>query len=462
MRIMQVVRCRRVRVAAVFVCTMMAAATAARAEVTLAEAKGFRFFTDGRINTFASVGFGDDFPPSTPNPGGPSHAVIGNSSRNAHGQITDQADADNKYFAIRGRNGFLATVLGLGMRSKLGESTNIKGYLSLWGHAETYNRDRSSSPAQLTYDVREGYVAFDGPWGALTAGRQLGLFGRMSTDIDFNYGHNYGLGYPCGDRQGPTCGHIGTGVMFPGFGAGFQYSTPSLGGLQLHVGLYDPVRLLGAWDRASLPRPEAAISFEQKFANKGLLKFQVEGLWQEISRLEALSTTPPTSVVHRKSVWGVAGGGRFELGPVRLGAAAFHGKGLGQFYALQNSPAVFNSATLDVRTFTGVYGQGALVFGPLQVSAGAGRVIVGQLAEDKVDLNTSNAKGQYGLSFATYYRISEGFVLGLDYFRFSADWYGAPRSTTDPSTMQPLLQPGFLAGEQQVVSYINAGATFQW
>jgi hypothetical protein len=431
---------------------------AARAEVTLAEKDGFQLFTEGRINTFASLGFGDEFPLASPNPdGGPPHSLVGETALGAAGQNTDQDNAANKYLAVRGRNGFMGTVLGLGMRKKLTATTTAKGFVALWGHAESYNRDRATL---ADIDVREGYVAFDGPWGTLTAGRALGLFGRISTEIDFNYGHNYGLGYPCGDAQGPTCGHIGTGVMFPGFAAGFQYSSPSFGGLQVHAGIYDPVRLLGAWNRAAVARPEAALSFQQKFGGSGLVKVQAEGMWQPISRLE----TAPSGqqIQHDDKVWGGAVGARFELGPVRLGAAGFHGKGLGQYYALQNAPSVFSPLTYEVRNFTGLYGQAALVFGAVQVSAGAGRVSISQLAADKVDATISNAKSQTGISAAVYYSVSDSLVLGLDYFRFQADWYGAPRSTTDAVSGMTTILPGYITPERQVVNYLNAGATFHW
>jgi hypothetical protein len=455
-----VVRLSRAWIAATLAGSVLFNTGVARAEVTLAEANGFQFFTDGRVNTFASFGFGDEFPTASPNTdGGPPHGVVGETALYAQGQNSDQDDSKGKYFAIRGRNGFLATVLALGMRRKVTDTTTVKGYISLWGHAESFNRDRTNFS---DFDVREGYMAFNGPWGDLTAGRTLGLFGRMSTDIDFNYGHNFGLGYPCGDAQGPTCGHIGTGVMFPGFAAGFQYSTPSLGGLKLHAGLYDPVRLLGAWNRAAIARPEAAVSFEQKFATSGMFKVQAEGMVQPLSRLESKDINGvPTKSLRSENVWGVAGGARFEYGPVRLGAAAFRGKGLGQYYALQNSPVVFSPANYDIRSFTGIYAQGALVFGKVQVSAGAGRVSVDLLPTDKLDATLSNAKSQTGISAAVYYAINEYLVLGLDYFRFQADWYGAPRSGVDAMGATTILG-GYLKPERQVVNYINAGATFHW
>jgi hypothetical protein len=459
-RILHVVRLSRAWFAATLAGSVLLCAGETRAEVTLAEAKGFKFFTDGRVNTFASLGFGDEFPTATPNPdGGPPHSPVGETALYAQGQNSDQDDAKGKYFAVRGRNGFLGTVLALGMRKNVTDTTTVKGYVALWGHAETFNRDRTNFS---DFDVREGYMAFEGPWGNLTAGRALGLFGRMSTDIDFNYGHNFGLGYPCGDAQGPTCGHIGTGVMFPGFAAGFQYSTPSLAGLKLHAGLYDPVRLLGAWNRAAIARPEAALSFETKFSNNGMVKVQAEGMIQPLSRLEQKDVNGvSTKTLRSENVWGVAGGGRFEYGPVRFGASAFRGKGLGQYYALQNSPVVFSPASYNIRSFTGLYAQGALVFGAVQVSAGAGRVSVDLLPDDKKDATLSNAKSQTGISAAVYYSISDSLVLGLDYFRFQADWHGAPRSGVDAMGATVIL-PGFLKPERQVVSYINAGATFHW
>lgn len=430
---------------------------AASAEVTIADADGWSFFTDGRVNAYLSFGFGDEFPKATPNTdGGPPHEVVSETVKGAAGQDTDQDNASNKYFAMRVRNGFLATILGFGVKRNITPTTTVKGYVALWGHAEAMRRN----PEVLNkFDVRQGYMEFDGPWGNLLAGRSTGLFGRTSTDINFLYGHNWGLGYPCGDNQGPTCGHIGTGVMFPGFQAGFVYTTPSLGGLKASVGIYDPVRLLGAWPVVPMVRPEGQITFEQKLGDTSMFKLGVEGLYQGVGRLAA--DAAGNNVDLKETVWGVAGGGRIEAGPVRFGAAAFHGKGLGQFYALQNSPVVVDPNTYEIRTFTGIYGQGALVLDKWQFSLGAGRVQVAQLESDKVDLGASKLKAHTGFSLGAYYSIYKNLVLGADYFYFQADWWGAPRSGMDAmGATVPIA--GYLPGEKQVLNYINVGATFHW
>lgn len=443
----------------------------ARAEVDVAEVGGWTFFTDGRINAFVSQGFGNDFPQPNPNPHtvtdstgavvpGPDHDV---NPGNGFTSAFYEKGRNDSYLGTRVRNGFVGGILGFGMKSHISSTTTAKGYVALWGQTQTVGRDRTNdystsvgtfSPL-MGFDVREGYVQFDGDWGTFTAGRMLGIFGRISTEIDFNYGHNYGVGYPCSDvGDSPACGQIGTGVMFPGFGAGFMYSTPSFGGLKLHAGFYDPVRILGGWNRAPIVRPEGSVTYENHFSSNAMFKLAVEGLVQQLAREGADITD---------TVWGVAGGGRLEVGVLRFGASVFRGKGLGQFYALQNSAASFsqNSPNLDLRSFTGLYAQAALVFGPLQISAGAGRVTIDQLEVDKTDYQLSNAKDQIGVSLGVYYSLTDYFALGLDYFRFQADWYGAPYFTTG-TVSNPGPTAGFLPAENQVVNFINAGATFHW
>jgi hypothetical protein len=437
----------------------------AAAEVTLVEKDGWTFSADGRINGFASIGWGDDFPEPTPNPAGvdqPQHTVLGGA-----GQQTRQANSDNRYFAARFRNGFVGNVLGFSLKRNVTDTTTVKGYIGLWSVIESYRRARR---ATADIEVREGFMNFDGPWGSLIAGRTLGFFGRISTEINFLYGHNYGLGYPCGDERGPTCGHIGTGVMFPGFSPGFLYSTPSLAGLKLHAGLYDPVRLLGAWNRATLPRPEGGLTFEQKLSDTMMFKLGVEGVFQQVSKVEVTDADgagpePLVRKLEKTSVWGAAAGGRFEAGPFRIGLAAFRGKGLGFYYALQNSPAVFDTTTQELRSFTGLYGQTALALGDFHVAVGAGRVTADQLQIDVENPLISTVKAQTGLSAGVFYRISDSLVLGLDYFRFMTNWWGAANSIYGTDAMgNPAVvrQPGVMTPEKQTVSYVNVGATFQW
>jgi hypothetical protein len=187
-----------------------------------------------------------------------------------------------------------------------------------------------------------------------------------------------------------------------------------------------------------------------------LFKLQVEGMYQYMAQIDSTRTD---------RVWGVAGGARFEIGPVRLGAAVFQGKGLGSFIALQNATSTFNGGTRELRYFTGMYAQSAVVFWREQVSAGIGRVIDHQLDSDKINAGVSNLKSHTGISAAFYHRATDNLVLGLDFFLFRADWWGAPNSVNVPDANgNPVatILPGYLTPEKQTVYFVNVGATFHW
>jgi hypothetical protein len=426
----------------------------ALAETTLIEKDGWRFSFDGRVNAFLSVGQGDDFPSPTPNPAAPdmTHEVMGAIKPPGVPDVgwvsSELSDANGKYFAMRVRSGMVGNVLGFGLARDMTPTTSVKAYVSIWSTIETLGRDKW---APVIPEAREGYFNVTGPWGSATVGRTFGWFGRMSTEIDYLYGHPYGVGLPCTDELGPACGHIGTGVAFPGYSAGFSYSTPSFGGLQLNVGVYDPIVFAPEWKRAPLLRPEGALTFQTNLGGAGLLKVGAEGLYQPLGRIGESKDAIPVKIDEKTSVWGAAGGVRLELGPARLGAAFFRGRGIGMTYALQKTSVSLSPATNELRTFTGVYGQASLVFGKLQVSAGGGVAAADQLSSDRVNTNLSVIHQQIGVSAALYYSLTDSVVLGLDYFRFMARWYGAPRADFT-----------LLPGEKQDLNFINAGLTYHW
>jgi hypothetical protein len=460
--------CLGLGLAGAMLCTRPAAA-----EVTLVEKDGWRFTFDGRVNAFLSVGKGDDFPKATPGSAVQDHDVMGSKNRVTRSpeigwKSSGQEDQNGKYFAARIRSGMVGNVLGFGLVKELTPNVSVRGYISIWSTVESPGRDKWTAVIPVT---REGYFDVTGPWGSTRVGRTFGWFGRMSTEIDMLYGHGYGVGLPCSDELGPACGHVGTGVIFPGYSAGFSYSTPSLGGLQVHAGIYDPI-VLGVpqpeWKRAPILRPEGSVTFETKLGAAGLLKIGAEGMFQPLSRVKlndvvaADGTTTTVKTDESTSVWGASGGARVEVGPVRLGAAVFRGRGVGITYALQSTTATLSTETGELRTFTGFYGQGAIVLGKVHVAVGAGAASAKQLASDRMNTDLSVIKSQTGVSAALYFHASDSVVLGLDYFRFMARWYGAPKSVVGPDGTAVLADGTLMAGEKQDLNFVNAGVTYHW
>ncbi len=427
----------------------------AHAEVELADKDGWTFTFDGRVDAFLSGGFGDDLPAPTAMG---THKVMGQDSAATNG-VPDagwpvnfgQANADRKFTNIRVRSGMYPNILGFGIVRKVSDTTTVRGYVSIWSTVESLGEDKW---APVTAEAREGYLTATGSWGMVKVGRMLGWLGRTSYEIDTLYGHGFGVGLPCTDSLGPACGHIGTGVLNPGYSAGISYATPNLGGLRLHAGVYDPIVFAGTWTQAPIVRPEGALTFDLPIGATGRIKFGVEGLYQPLARLDVDAGGNP--VKRTTAVWGASGGLRVEAGPVRLGVSGFRGKGLGMYYVLQKSQTT-EDAVHELRTFTGFYGQGALVFGRLQVMGGFGMSLLEQTPNDKLDGTVSVLRYQRGISGGLWYHATDSIVLAIDYFNFAAGWWGAP--LVDPGTM---AVTGKLAGEKQLVNFVNAGVTYHW
>lgn len=410
---------------------VLAAAPEARAEVEIAEASGWTFFFDGRVNAFGSLGFGDGYPEA---PADGSHQIARGS-----GFTTNQVTDDNKYFGVRFRSGFLGNIFGFGADRDLGGGTNLRVFMAIWATLETQSRWKY---VPVYADVREGYLKLDGPWGNFLAGRSLGLFGRGSTEIDFRYMHGYGLGRPCEDKgldeAGPTCGQIGHGVMFPGFSPGVVYQTPRAAGLALAVGLYDPAIFGGVATRTPYPRPEAELSFNVPIGADGEFHLFASGVWQ---RLGVEGTSSDDDV----DAYGVSYGARLEVGPLRVAGSGFYGPGLGFGIALDGSPAAVRTdpATQlpELHVFDGYHGLIGGKFGKVEVAAGAGISRLHLLEDEKTDTTNSVPKTQFGISAGAFYHFTDNLTGGLDYFRAQYDWY---------------------LGEKQVLNFINAGVTVTW
>jgi hypothetical protein len=425
----------------------------AYAQITLGRSDdgSLEFFTSGRLGGFVEVIKGDSLPQAYgPDPNNPGqvirvHPVGSDNGITYPGDPAVQPDGSilpGPLLASRVRSGFLPNILGFGVHYRLSDRTTLTGYASIWATAET---DSERTFFYNYPDEREGYVRADGRFGSLLVGRSLSLFSRGSTEIDFLYGHGFGVGSPAGfETHGPSGGHIGYGVIASVFAAGVVYATPSLAGIQLTAGYYDPATFVGLyWVRTKLGRPEAELTYDLPPVSQFLrLHLFVDGTFQKL-----YASDGPRSA----NVYGIAAGGRVEVGRFHLGAAGFYGPGLGVNYALNGSDAVVDQYhTQQLRKFDGLYVQGQVVLRQFDFNAGWGITRVHELAADidpmYYDPNTgqpaaSILKSRMGISGAIVYHMSPRLHFDIDYFRADIRWW---------------------LGEQQVVHTFNAGTTLTW
>jgi len=454
---------------------LLATAQAA-AEVTVAKGETWDAYVSGRVGVFASYAFGE---------GRPLPKIPGSTIQKGGGVDNDDPTLDTIYeydaagmqLPVQGklnkmriRSGYYPNILTLGVHKTFGPQLRLTAQASIWGTIEpnfakgvlppNTNRANGGRENGVEADFKEGYLRLEGGWGELNGGRFLNIFGRGLTEIDVLYGHGYGVGFPMVSRsyaeavtgdlryQGPTSGMTGFGVLAASHAAGVSYATPSLSGIKLTVGVFDPVTYnTAAWTRTGVLRPEAELSYD----------LQREGLSIHVFGSGGFQTllTPSTD----GSIWGVSGGGRVELGPVRIGVGGFMGKAPGVNYAFDDNPALSSSTSMrtvnttnpdgtvttsmersyDLRNTRGFVGMVQVALGPVDVSAGAGQTVLLQVDADRANAAmVSTLKSQTGITAALVYHMNESLHLDLDFINGAYKWYN---------------------GESEKLNLINAGAT---
>jgi hypothetical protein len=447
--------------------TALTLPSSALAEKVIAKGDNWEVYTDGRTAGFVSWAYGQGPPQATYGVTADGNLVqihdvkgggLGGGSAMEQHPINDPNLPAGQTLLDRGtinsmrvRSGFIGNQLGLGVRGQVTPWTTVMAYIQIWAFVESVAREKNYPNYA---DVRQGYAKIEGLWGSLLAGRTRALFSRGATDIDTLYAHRWGVGWPGGiDTNGPTLGMIGFGVMGSGFSAGIIYGTPVLKGFQLNVGLFDPIRLQnGSWTRTKYLRPEAELTFERKFGETGKVVLFANGVFQKLYKA-GYCPSPDNPPPCEENPYGVGYGGRFELGPVHLGAAAHYGKGLGLNYALEASDATADPAS-NLRKNDGYYVQSQFVVRKFDLFAGWGIDRVMLTAQDNVTVPDpsdptgkppviphSIIKSQMGINAGIVYNATPNLHFDLEYFRAQGKWF---------------------LGESQVVNVTSSGMTFNW
>ena len=431
----------------------------AAAEETLSKPEkpdeGWEFFSDGRIQTFFSWTVGDGTPPPTTNDlvtGMPRHQVLptgGTGATDQSSYFVTRPDGTlsnvqvNHINSMRVRSGFTGNVIGVGVRRNLNPQTKVTGYISITSIVDSQSQKKYF---QSVPDVREGYMMIQGPWGSFLAGRTAVLFNRGAVQADFRYLHGYGLGFP-GDLVSaggfPTAGQIGFGVLANGFAAGFVYSTPTIAGLQLNAGLYDPASLTGSTiERTKFLRPEFELTADEPLGTICKTHVYLNGGFQPNYQQSKTDDT-------KQNLYGLGYGARVELGPVHLAGGGHWGKGLGLAYPGLPSDAVYDSQS-KLRETDGYYVMAQLALGGrVDINAGFGQTRIKLTTADRTadplnafgDPAQSVIKSQTGISGAVVLHAAKWLHFDVDVMHTDAKWS---------------------LGERQQDMFYNAGTTINW
>ncbi len=287
-------------------------ASSAQAGVVIGGSDGWSFSTDGQINIFGVYQTGDDIPAGVNNP------VLG--ATNEEG--------------FRLKSGFLPACVAFNIKAPTMGGLDMAGRIGFYPEPANANV-KNTFDGQI--DLREIFFTVDGNFGQILAGKALSLFLGQNLLTEMTL---LGAGRMAGNLNanvGPTLGRIGYGYVYPNFNAQVRYTTPSLNGFKLAVGVYDPSVISGSKSDTNLdgdvdaddaaafsatettmPRIESELSYAGNF-DGGNFKVYMNNLWQE-----AKSNSQDVTA------WGFGGGAVVGLGAFELSGSAFTGEALGR------------------------------------------------------------------------------------------------------------------------------------
>lgn len=426
--------------------------SASKAELTLAEADGWIISTDGRVNGFVSHVWGDNRPDGLDNLN-----WVGFNESNAQGQ----ADSNNKLRTTRIRSGYVPSTLAFNLSKKVSENLQLKTRVEIGLQITPVDPAFIADPTWM--EPRAVYADVAGPWGSVRAGRDFSLFSRGNLFMNYDIGHNYGVGFPCSYERifGGACGHVGFGTLWPDFRAQITYSTPMFGDVfQISAGVFDPRTVpTFNWNQTPLPRFESEAVAAHEWKPKWGFKAWANGFWQQVGTTANTADVGAEETLEdfRQDAYGGGGGVQGNLGPFKVGVSGYMGRGMDGFVTFTFNPIYMTLADgvpyweREFRPTRGYLAQASFTIGNTWVMGGFGQALFDRLDNDN-PIDTPGAppllRSQTGISTGIFHRINN-VVLGIDFFRAR---YGFDARLVDDAYVD----------SQQTVYALNSGMTVEW
>jgi predicted porin len=374
---------------ALFTGIVVLSGPASRAEIVLHDQDGWTLKADGLAQGFYMLSAGDtaptgmaelvDFDFLSTSPGGPG----------------------NRFVASRFRSGWTGGRFNWRVTRQLSERVKASAYLGIAYSISTYNAPAATNN---NWDIRNGFLEIEAPWGDLVVGRSVGLYtlGSIISTINDTSAAR-GLGNTCGvPGDGLGCYTTGYGAKFPAFWAGFFYTTPDLQGLKIKVAALDPVKI-GAnqmtmagvpvsqeWARTPLPQLQTLVLYERELGGVKLKPF-FNGFWQRTGKQGTDDVVDPM---------GGGAGLDVQVGALKAGAGGTLERGTTMYVPLVGSEIIDGDGQL--RTGNSFYLHGLYSLGSVDVNAGFGQAHLDRSSFDRMNnlnINRSQRNVYLGLQY---------------------------------------------------------------
>lgn len=187
----------------------IAVAAPAAAELSFESESGWKFGVNGHIPVFALV--------------------------------SDNDDIEEDAFRIT--TGFNPATAQFNVHAPTQNGLDVSGHIQLNSHLSGADGVQNSGFGRVDFGRQSGVesrvaeIAVSGDFGALNIGKGFGIYGTPAIG-DAGSGMGVGLFNP--NQGDATAGRIGNGYFYANFNPRVIYTSPSMGGLQFKVGLFQP------------------------------------------------------------------------------------------------------------------------------------------------------------------------------------------------------------------------------
>lgn len=227
-----------------------------------------------------------------------------------------------------------------------------------WGALGANNGGQPTALATAGIDFRQTYLTLGRKGlGEVKIGRDIGLFGSDAILNDITL---LSSGPPGGNvaPANTTLGRIGSGYIYTDFQPQITYTSPSFGGAQVSVGVFQPLEsLTGPAQQNSEPDFQGKLTYDGTWGSIAT-HLWVSGMTQRHNSLAGVSYTGR----------GVDFGGKMTVGPVALTGYYYTATGLGT--------TVLNLFDTDAfgnpRDSHGFYAQALVTLGKLGIGGSYG------------------------------------------------------------------------------------------
>jgi hypothetical protein len=424
-------------------CAAFTAARSARADITVYDKDKWTLKTDGLAQGFYMLGMGD----AQPSVVAGAAPMVRFDFLGTEDSSTPATEPGGKFTKSRFRSGWTGGRFNWHVIHDMDNGLKASAHLGV-----AYSISTQDAPPKTNnlWDVRNGYLEIEAPWGDLVVGRSVGLYtlGAIISTIN-NTSAAMGVGNTCNmNGDGLGCYTTGYGAKFPGFWAGVYYTTPDMGGLKIKLAALDPVKVGGdgghadipgvsqGFTRTPLPQFQTLVMYN---LNAGTLKVNpyFNGFWQQAGRAGTSDTINP-----------MGGGAGVDLNiglgedlALKIGAGGEVEHGTALYVPLFGSEVVDGDGKL--RDGVSFYGHAMLSAGSIDINAGYGQAGVTRTDFDKAQ----NAGAGLNMN-KNQHNIYAGLQYHMKPLTFVAE--------------VNLLHHEWYAGNKQDVQVISLGADFAY